>query len=290
MKYYIFGDSGGHKVPLQRSLTDLGADLDTFTLPDDITIIHLGDLIHKGPHSSLLLQMVDGFIQNNPGQWVQLLGNHEFQHLNGPSFWRCNCTEEDKRILQKWWETGEAKVSFGLDNITPPNLEISARPKLVTPSETWLFTHAGLSFDWWEIAGFESSAVDISQKLNSLSVKQVTTPGELLYGPSSKYAYDPPGPVWAIGNTEVFLSWQKSREKPTFNQVYGHTTSYAWSRKTWWGGGLNLKDFKAASKLNPETRAVLTDLGDNILMVGIDPGYSNYADQKKQPYLTLETK
>lgn len=286
MKYFIFGDTGGHYLQLRRSLENLGFDVDNHLIPEGMSVIHLGDLIHKGPHSELLIEFVDNFITKNPGRWIQILGNHEFQHVGGPWFWKCDCSTLTKFTLKKWWDDKQAFAAYSLDNVIPPNLEVSANPRLLTPLTSWFFSHGGLTYQFWNTCG-KKNAKDTAAVINQMPVKQITYPGELLFGPGS--TGPKVGCVWAIGNTEVYNSWENSKTTPPFNQVYGHTTSYVWNRKTWWGGGFAIKNFKANSKLNPNTRAVITNLGENTLMVGIDPGYSEYASQKVQSYITLET-
>jgi hypothetical protein len=284
MKYVVFGDTGGHGKQLFTSLKTLGVDLKNFIIPDNLTIIHLGDLIHKGPNSKAILDTVDKLITNNPGKWRQILGNHEFNHIPGaPIFWRCDCDEEDIAILQKWYREGLATPTFGLDNIVPPNLEVTAKPKLVAANSSWFFSHGGLTFYWWEAMGSPNSAVQAAELFNELDVREVTLPGAMLGMPQFKA-----GPVWAIGNDEVWNSWKGNNEIPPFSQMHGHTTSYLWNNGRWWDSRKTFKPFRDASKVNPETRAVITDLGDNNLMVGIDPGYNKIATTATQPYIVLE--
>lgn len=285
MKYVVFGDTGGHAKQLFASLKQLGVDLDNFVIPENLTIIHLGDLIHKGPSSKLLLNVIDKLIINNPGRWKQILGNHEFNHIPGaPIFWRCDCDNEDVAILRKWSDERLARATFGLDNVIPPNLEVSAKPSFVAANSSWLFSHGGLTFYWWEAIGSPLSAVETSKLLNELSVQEITLPGAMLGMPQFKA-----GPVWAIGNDEVWNSWKFNQKVPPFSQVHGHTTSYMWEQKAWWDKRKTFMPFRNASKVNPETRAVITNLGDNNLMVGIDPGYNVKATTAQQPYITLET-
>lgn len=286
MRYAIFGDTGGHAKQLFASLRSLGVNLDDFSIPEDLTIIHLGDLIHKGPSSSHLLEVVDALIRNpaNQNRWVQILGNHEFQHIHGaPYFWKCDCENGDLLILNKWFREGLATATFGLDNIAKPDLEISARKTMSPSTSSFLFSHAGLSYHWWKKIGRPLTAIEASEKLNSLSVKEITLPGQML----GLVGYQP-GPVWAIGNSEVFNSWVDSDETSPFSQVHGHTTSFRWNQGVWWDKSKNFKRFREASKVNTETRAVLTNMAGNLL-IGIDPGYNKTADTAKQPYVSLES-
>lgn len=284
MKNYIFGDTGGHMKQLFASLREIGVDPREGTIPEGVRIIHLGDLIHKGPHSSLLLETVDTLMRNNPGQWVQLLGNHEFQHIAGsPYFWRCDCSEEDVSILNAWFNEGLAGATFAISKIKNVKLEVSDKPKFEIPDTGVLFSHASLSWHWWAAFKKLSDPVALSNRLNLLDVSVITTPGEML-GVSGTQ----PGPVWAIGNSEVFDSWNNKDDIMPFMQIHGHTTSYQWGAGRWWRKDKWFQPFVKATKLNPDARAVITSLAGNLL-VGIDPGYGTKADGTNQPYLMIES-
>lgn len=280
MKTFVFGDTGGHAPQLQRALIDLGVDLELAFIPDNVRIIHLGDIIHKGEHSDSLVGMIDRLIRNNPGQWVQLLGNHEFQHIEGaPYFWNCNCTVRTVNILNEWWEEGLATATYALP--TPEHLTLDISGKVPQPNTSILFSHAGLSWQWWNAIAQPNNAEDVSLALNSLPVEFITAPGEMLGVRGGN-----PGPVWAVGNTEVFNSWYVQETVMPFTQIHGHTSSYKWIQNEWWRKDPAFRTFRDATKLNPETRAVITSMADNLL-IGIDPGYSKNASTLKQPYLTI---
>lgn len=285
IKTYVFGDTGGHSLQLFASLTKIGVDLNKFTIPKNIKIIHCGDLIHKGPDSKLLLSTVDSLIRNNPNQWIQLLGNHEFQHIEGsPHFWKCKCDLDDIGIIDDWFDEGLAFTAYGLDNILDIKLEVSAKPKISVPTKSVLFTHGGLTNFWWNALSKPETAKLAAAKINSLPVEVMTSPG-LLLGVQNLTV----GPVWAIGNEEVFKSWtldnDKNQELP-FILIHGHTTSYDFVRNKWWRADPQFKKFRTATKLNPVSRAVITEIAGSLL-VGIDPGFGAKADIPNQPFLLL---
>jgi hypothetical protein len=296
MKNYIFGDTGGHAKQLFASLEKIGVNLKDYTIPEGVRIIHCGDLIHKGPSSRLLLNTVNRLIRKNKGQWIQLLGNHEFQHIEGsPYFWRCDCDMQDVATINNLFDEGLAMASFGLDKLVDVNLEVTARPKIVIPDNGVLFTHAGLTNTWLNfvksfkvlneaspnLASINLAPTEVAYVLNSLDVDVITAAGKML-----GYINPRVGPVWAIGNDEVFIDWNDSGETMPFMQVHGHTTSYMWTRGSWYRKDSAFKSFREATKLNPQTRTVITKLAGNVL-VGIDPGFSAKADLPVQPYLEL---
>jgi hypothetical protein len=295
IKNVVFGDTGGHALQLMRSLEKLGVDLELYKMPTDLRVIHVGDVIHKGPESTLLIYVIDQLMMNNPDQWIQIIGNHESQHLRdddvfnrAPHFWSCDCKKSDKKKLNYWWKNSMAKFAWGIDSFEKDTLklEISAKPKIPVPDKGILFCHGGVTRVWWDsFLNKETSAIKAAEKINSLPLNHVASPGQLMgvFNPRV-------GPIWAIGNTEVFGSWwsiepDKQDDMP-FIQIHGHTQSFSFNANKWWPVS---PEFRNRTKLNPETRSVTTELS-NSLLIGIDPGYSEKADTQEQPFITFESK
>ena len=82
----LFGDVGGQAVELRSALVRLGADPETLALPADLTVVQVGDLIHRGPDSPGAVDIARTVMTAQPKQWVQLVGNHEAQYLAPPRF------------------------------------------------------------------------------------------------------------------------------------------------------------------------------------------------------------
>ena len=82
----LFGDVGGHAAELRSALVRLGADPETLALPADLTVVQVGDLIHRGPDSPGAVDIARTVMTAQPRQWVQLVGNHEAQYLAPPRF------------------------------------------------------------------------------------------------------------------------------------------------------------------------------------------------------------
>ena len=144
MRAAIFGDIGGHAGAFFRALESLGVDLATGGIPKDLTIVQLGDLIHKGPDSEAIVAFVSKVFSKSPDQWVQLLGNHEMQHLGGYEFWRCSCSRELIASLHSWWGNGQASTVAGISH--------APVPKVLTGAPT-LLSHAGVTSFLWNSVG-----------------------------------------------------------------------------------------------------------------------------------------
>lgn len=282
MENFVFGDTGGHARQLYTTLSEIGVDVERRIVPEGVRIIHCGDLIHKGKDSSELLSFVNDVIRRNPGQWIQMLGNHEFQHIEGaPYFWRCQCTLDDVGIINDLYDDGLVYVAFGVDDITlmEPQYKIAAED-----SGGLLFSHAGMTESWWKMVGFPDTPSEAAAAINNEPVFSVTRPGEMMNRPSTPLA----GPVWASSG-ELFLSWwraeQYEKEAP-FSQVFGHTTSYVWSMNRWYA--TTSREYKRATKLDVVNRVSMTHIAGKTLF-GVDPGYATHADTARQPYLYFES-
>lgn len=133
----IIGDVGGHADALAGALTDLGADVEAGILPEGLNIVQVGDLVHRGPDSMGVLAIVERFLNNSPGRWAQLVGNHEAQYLRpgGPTFEGYPAIEAtDQELLNHWWETDQMVIAAHIPTPGPNNL----------PGGT-VVTHAGVT-------------------------------------------------------------------------------------------------------------------------------------------------
>ena len=81
----VIGDLAGHLDELRGELVRLGADASTLRLPDDLTVVQVGDLVHRGPDSDGVVALVDRYLREQPEHWVQLAGNHEGQYVRDAS-------------------------------------------------------------------------------------------------------------------------------------------------------------------------------------------------------------
>lgn len=280
-RYHVFGDTGGHLRQLKSGLEAIGLNRATYKLPEDITVIHCGDLLHKGPNSAGVIYMVDRIMQQNPGQWIQLLGNHEYQYLNGVPFWREKIDPDAIQLLTKWKEAGLARNAFCIDK--PAQFaSFESMRRFVAPNKPILLTHAGLTKEYWDLfLKQETDLVKLTARLNSFSPKQVGKTGLMIGGVNTPT--DPAGPIWAHSAREVWYSWHSEPTIP-FTQIHGHTNAFLFEQQRWWGG--TPKQFIQNSRTHPASRSVVTQMGDSII-VAIDPGYEKTAPPGPQPSLSI---
>lgn len=202
----IIGDVGGHRRELERELVRLGADA-AGRLPADLTVIQVGDLVHRGPDSHGVVALVDRYLTARPVQWVQLVGNHEAQYLRDPAFrWSERLESETVDVLRRWWRDGRLLVAAAVGG-----------------EEDLLVTHAGLTAGYWRtVLGAPADSRRAATALNA----QIGVRDERLFRPGVMLAGGLPdlaaGPLWAQAGSEVLSSWL-SGPLP-FSQVHGHST------------------------------------------------------------------
>ena len=132
----LFGDVGAHAEQLRAALVDLGADPVTLELPADLTVVQVGDLIHRGPDTPGSIAIARAAMARQPDQWVQLAGNHESYYLTPPRFhWPERLPEDDLETLYEWWRTRRMRVATSVE--------------IVGESCRYLVTHAGLTEGFW---------------------------------------------------------------------------------------------------------------------------------------------
>lgn len=265
--YHVFGDTGGQYTPLYNGLLKIGLHPKTLKLPKNTTIIHVGDLIHKGPDSLKVLQLVDSVMEVNPENWIQLLGNHEMNYIEGSIFfWRDLIPVEGQIILQKWLRESRVQLAVALNDAYIP-----AYMSNLDESKSLLITHAGLTRRYWVNDLDKSNTVNkIANKLNYSPISKISQGGEIIYGPSADGKPYDPSPIWATSK-ELWSSWVNSHMP--FNQIHGHTNIWFPYQKKW---VFSTKKMVNASTVDKETGFVKTLMGrpeDKSISISIDPSY-----------------
>jgi len=238
---------------LRRCLQELGADTSAGTVPDDMVIIQVGDLIHKGPDSAGAVTLADRMLAGSPTQWIQLLGNHEAQEgLGGPAFWHEVLDGGLRAELRRWVETDRARLAVGLDTV-------EYGPVLVT--------HAGLTRQKWVAIGRPGSPDLAAASLN----KELTADPDLAFAAGEMLGVKPRLPVgvaWASPR-ELLGSWDM--EPLPFSQVHGHASPRRWSSDTWAPGLPRRTTTRAAADRKRRHSDFSWPDGGHILCV--DPDY-----------------
>ena len=210
MRIAVIGDVGGHAGPLRHELARLGARSDG-SLPDDLIVVQVGDLIHRGPDSAEVVDTVDHYLRTQPDQWIQLVGNHEAHYLRPPVFaWSETLDANHVRAIERWWQDGSAGFAAAVD----------------ASYESILITHAGITAEFWaSVLGGPSSAAEAARRINDLAKAdsdEVFRAGVMLHGTTASGV----GPLWADTTTELLPGWA-DRQMP-FSQIHGHNSITAW--------------------------------------------------------------
>jgi hypothetical protein len=273
----IFGDIGGQYKLFAEQLRALGADPDKGTLPDDLSVIQVGDLVHRGPDSVGVLYLVDLFLTNGQGRWTQLVGNHERQYLpdQSSSFY----VREDiprfviEDTIESWWDAGKLKLAAAV-NTTGVQVRQKGGIHVTRGAGGLLITHSGLTPGVWATLGSPSTANEAAEAINSRmgdQLDQVWNIGEMLTGSGpSKVA----GVTWA-SPTEMYGAWAESGVLP-FSQAHGHATTYN-RRASAWSWPLSRwrkkEALRAEMAVDAQTGNTRVGLGQNEVIFGVDPGH-----------------
>lgn len=247
----VIGDLAGHREELETELRRLGADRDG-ALPDDLVVVQVGDLVHRGPDSDGTVALVDRYLREQPGQWVQLAGNHEAQYLREPVFdWPEQIGRRAQDTMRSWWAGGTMRAAAAVH----------------TDGEDFVVTHAGLTEGFWRRAlDRPPAAADAVRALNSFIGRHddvLFAAGQMLGGGSPDFTA---GPMWAATASELVPSWDGT--PLPFSQVHGHASLVDWRRR-------RLRcDAATAERLTVDEDAAhagVTLHGGRI--VGVDPGH-----------------
>lgn len=248
----VVGDVGGHAEELRAELTRLGADPVTGRLPAGLVVVQVGDLVHRGPDSAGVVALVDAYLADQPGQWVQLVGNHEAQYLRRPAFeWPEKLPPEPVEALRRWWKTGEMVAAVSITSAT----------------ERFLVTHAGLTRGFWaEVLSGVADPGRAAAALNSFAGRHeaVLFLGGQMLGGGRPNALA--GPVWAAAATELLPSWLGG--PLPFSQIHGHSSvaGRSGARRT---AGEILRRTSVDEAAGHETTVY-----DGGRIVGVDPGHA----------------
>ncbi|HJQ03962.1 MAG TPA: metallophosphoesterase [Nocardioides sp.] len=250
----VIGDVGGHLEALRAELSRIGVPDDgAGEIPEDLVVVQVGDLVHRGPDSAGVVALVDTHLRRTPDRWFQLVGNHEAFYVFGPQF---RLSERlDRRAagtLSGWWQEGvlRAAVSFS------------------SGGETFLVTHAGLTREYWRLfLGAPDDARAAAAALNDMLRRgddRLIRAGQVHGG-----AVDPAaGPLWAAADTELEAGW-RDHTLP-FSQVHGHSSAVRWPDG-------DAPEPPASDVVLDHTLRHTTTVLAGGRIIGVDPGHGDNA-------------
>jgi hypothetical protein len=255
MKVYVIPDVGAHLSAFKDMLRYAGVESNN--IPEDNLIIQLGDLVHKGEQSLDCLILAEGLLHQNPGRYIQLIGNHEAHYLGGPSLKGRNGVSpiggDALRILQRLWDEGRILAAYGLETNLGPIL----------------FTHGGLTSKVWKEVGSPLSVLKAAETLNLLRYKNP----ELLFREGSLTLGGDPrldaGILTPRTGAELIASWAELGEMP-FSQIHGHETLYWWVDEVWHSDVP--EEIRLCAEIDKENFRTRVNVGENFIW-SIDPGF-----------------
>ena len=250
----VVGDVGGHSEQLRWALDWLGAE--DGLLPPDLVVVQVGDLVDRGPDSSGVLDVVARMLAEQPLQWIQLVGNHEAQHLPGGAvFWPEPLAAADVDRLRLWWANGSLRVAAAVRTADGDEL---------------LLTHAGLTLAAWQRLGTPMSAVAAAEALNDRP--------ELIWETGDHGRDGRAGPLWAESGAALHEPWMGYRGMVPFGQVHGHSTIVHFGDRRWRCTGR----VRQRATVDWAARHVRVRIGARPF-IGVDPGHGRRGAPGWQP-------
>ena len=147
-RIYAIGDVHGHLDRLEAMHARIGADLARRPINRPM-IIHLGDLIDRGPDSAGCVDLLAGGPPLTGVPTINLMGNHEWMMLAA-------LEAQHRDDIDRWLDNGGDKSlwSWGLRSTTPSREWLAAIParhlvflrdlKRSWTEQGYLFVHAGI--------------------------------------------------------------------------------------------------------------------------------------------------
>jgi N-acetylmuramoyl-L-alanine amidase len=259
----VIGDVGGHLDELRRELRRLGAEETTGRLPPDLTVVQVGDLVHRGPDSEGVVALVDSYLRNQPEQWRQLVGNHEAQYLREPAFeWPERVSAESAATLVRWQRSGQLLAAVALHG----------------PGEDFLVTHAGLTVGFWRALGAPTRVEETAAALNALLREDdpaLFRPGQMLRGRRRDTGA---GPLWAAPATELVPGWVVTRLP--YSQLHGHASIFDWQTRQY----RVMNAVARRTAVDERAKHEATSLPGGRI-IGIDPGHGR---EPRRPWRAFE--
>lgn len=280
-KALVIGDVAGHLRELRWALRIYGVDVDAARVPDDLVVVQVGDLIHRGPDSAGVIALVDRFLRGpSGGRWIQLIGNHEQPYLfDEPTAIARILDEPSVATMRSWWAEGLTQVAT---SISPDwhQVVVPRRMRSARPAGGILITHAGLTHGAWVELGRPGDATAAAASINADAHGSATVTlreGSLTTGHADPTA----GPLWAQAGSELLTPWDRTTDAAHLNQIHGHTTVRGWNQERWRPGAdatISRGDLRA----DPTTRQELARVGDRLIW-GIDPGHREKPAPRWEP-------
>lgn len=214
---FVLGDIGGYVDIWHQALNAMGVDPDTGTMPDETTVIQLGDLgrLNRigGRGDRRILIEADRILRKNPRRWIQILGNHDLAYAGGPYIESWAPKNEmdpiSANIVRGWLDERIVQLAAGL----------------MTPDGPCVVSHAGLTLPNWQgldTRDWRSIVRALNNRVNP-QLPNNTVTGLVYDGGRANTKADT---LWASLVEELYEPWLAygQTEPLPFNQIHGHSS------------------------------------------------------------------
>ncbi len=265
-KTVVIGDVGGHLDALEDALSTAGVQVDARHIPETLRVVQVGDLVHRGPDSSGVVRLVDELMLQNPGRWVQLMGNHEAQYCVEEVFeWRERLDDESAATLQRWWREGSMRLACSVQ----------------TSEGAVLVSHAGLTLGCWLELGEPTNSESAAEAINAAGADPrsvVWNTGVML----ERWMRSNAGVLWAESGSELLVPWAERGEMP-FDQAHGHSSAFEWAANRWRSESVRrVLKASAHTHVDQQRRVLTARIGEKQVW-GVDPGHGKHPAARWSP-------
>lgn len=215
----VFGDVGGQLHPFAHQLRRIGADLDSMSIPPDVVVVQIGDLVSmsgRGDHENdAVVELAMRLQEANPKNYIQMWGNHDLAAVGGAR--RASWSGRTTRKLR--------------DRLTDSSF-VAAVGIVSRNGSPLLLTHAGVTVGAWQALGFPELR-GLVQALNMPSINQRLAsqrPGRLVTNITDIGSDE----QWAEVNFELYGPWLDNEHGMPWIQVHGHASPWSWRANDWW--------------------------------------------------------
>jgi hypothetical protein len=256
----VIGDVGGHPAELHVGLATVNATVGGELRPDTV-VVQVGDLVDRGPDSAGVLAIVRRYLDRQPDQWLQLIGNHEGQHLPfGTRFWPGPLAEADSAQLNTWWERRQLNVAAAVRT---------------SAGDEFLLTHAGLTVPAWQDLGEPATAAQAAGRLNQRPEWLLRRDG------MSEVDNRGAGPLWADAGWDLYEPWLRLHTEGgfvPFGQIHGHSTIVHFENREFHCPG-RIRERASVDWTNRHTRV---RIGGRVF-IGVDPKHGRAGAAQWRP-------
>jgi len=231
MMLALLGDVSGHADGLVDVLDSLGVELTGMRIPDDLVVCQLGNLTGPGPANHEALGIAGQLMANNPGQWIQIIGQRELADLTSGDD---HADPYIRALTRTWAEDGRLHPAYAFTTLGIP-LTGQDHKRVQMAQGDLLVSHAGLTAGLWHDLGRPGGAAAAVEAINERYLADDPAIWQNGYEHSGAPSLRA-GLAQARADMEVHASWARiaaTGGQAPFHQAHAHSSVFHYLRNNW---------------------------------------------------------